>query len=1158
MSNPLPPKTSMYWNDHPYTYEEAVAVFEKDGSLFSLTEAPVTPSNDIEGSPPENSMFWEGGTEKIDPPTIPEPRTIDMTQRNEPKEVGAAHFIPVRYAIDQTDSEETSPFGFPKDWKGKVPTKLDTIGYTLRQLRDGWLYVYDSDREVLDEYEVKGTQFTLHKLGETENPESDTRGTPESPTTFLSYRDSSLLSLCFSEHRWTWKMFLTVAENPSSHIDRMQTVVLTASTRQRHIAPIDQLSEVADIEASAIDDGRFADSWTKTKADEEGALFKPVACESDLTAALPEKEDAYFVAINDYAADIQDMAIQFVGAASPYRLFVDQFSNQWQLMQTAMQLCMFGASDEIDMPFTVTRNQQELAFYSDMAEYYDASSNLDKAVKNKAAAQSGYPAQYASGAIESNQQTQSTIAQAIQDKYCISESKFGYYEQWIAKERWRKQLNWKQMLSDMQALSEQKNTMLAQVTSVKRDFISVLESLTPHHLERVFDLYSEETQLNLYQLNLVVSEAFSIVVEEEDRQWAEDQWENPTSLLPLYTSGFSRTLYSELTSVIPGQAATSNDEDEWLDHVSSASSKVGMYAKIMDFVSNPNTAETEILRDVAKGFKELDVIFKATISAALKGVGGNGVSIAAQSSILMMQLFSKPLTKSCFVFRAIIAERMAQTVPVQINDNYAQEFKKWKGRIESNLEQLEKTKRIIAEVNQNQRKATAKYKKALEDQSRLKRTLAVTTQEYPHRIVLPDDILQATQALWNKQINQVATDAHKLFENAGGLGFLALLFNCIALGDAMSRLAGAGLVSSDEALEIQQKLLYTANAWTGIRTGKLWGKVKGEPELRAHSYKMLKKLVSNNGKRFSNLKLDDLRVFNKWLAITGALGALASGIEAYRSWQRHDEVHGRELMLQGINTFTLGFGSAIGVFQLIGSASGILSANLLYGAPVMAALVIVTAINLINNFVLSKVKQDDYQKWLDKLPWGYHPERAHWSQSSSLIEREQQNSALVQQAMFELQSIIQQPVVFHQPLEEIKAFPRYTYHQLIGLEVHIQLPYSVAVNGFTVRTNTGATEEILTSGTWHKNTDLVTLQSQSAATPESMVYKVVVPLEEGDKYFAMHITYDVEEGAPAKREYWFQNSVKQSASYSVITDTKKQDTINRSLTPIIGILGFQE
>ncbi|MCB5360760.1 T6SS effector BTH_I2691 family protein [Vibrio lentus] len=1159
MSNPLPPKTSMLWNDHPYTLEEAVAAYESDGSLSSLTETSTAPSNDIAGSPPERSMFWEGETKKIDPPSKPEPRTIDMTQRNEPKEVGPAHIIPVRYAIDQLDSEDASPFGLPTKWQGKGPAKLNTIGYTLRQVRDGWLYVYDSVKKVLDEYEVKGTQFTLHKLGAAESPESETRGVPESPSTFLTYTEGSLLSLCFSEHRWTWKMFLAVVNNPSSHIDRMQTVVLTANAQQHHIAPIAQLSEVADIEASAIDDGRFADSGVSTQADEAASPFKPVASESDLTATLPEEEAAYFVAIKDYAADIQDMSLHFVGAASPYRLFVDQFSNQWHLMQTAMQLSMFGASDEIDMPWRVKRNHQELDFYMDMADYYDNSAMVDLTSESQAAIIKGMPSSFSQQAIDDYQKSTSEIAEAIQKKYGISANRFGKYEQWIATERWRKQLNWKQMLSEMQALSEQKETMLAQVTSVKRDFISVLETLTPHHLERVFDLYSEETQYSLYQLHLAAVEAFTLVIEEEDRIWAESQWEKPTSLLPLYTSGFSRSVYNELKKSIPEPLSTSSsDEDKWLEHVSSVSNATGLYAKVMDFVTNPNTSETEVLKDLAKGFKELDTLFKSSISAALKGTLELGVSFTSQASILLMSTLAEPLSRNSFVWRATIAERMAQTMPVSINDNYAQGFKDWKTRIEDNLAELKKNNLIIAEVNQNQRKATAEYKEALKNQRRLKKSLAVATLEYPQRIILPDDLPKATVELRARVISEPAGDLHKLFENAGGLGFLALLFNSIALTDAMSSIADTGLMNSDEFLDIQQKLFYTASAWTGIRTGKLWESVKGDPRLRAHSYKVLKELVSNNSRGFENLILDDLKVFNKWLAITGALGALASGIEAFRSWQSADEVYGFEKYLHVANTAVLGLTGAIGVFQFIGASSGTFSTNLLFGGPVTAFLVTLTIAYLAINYGLNKLKQDDFQKWLDKLPWGYHPSRAQWSQSPSLPEREKHNSALVQQALFDLQSIIQQPTVYHQPIEKVQAYPGYTHRELVGLDVHIQLPRRAVTNGITVSTNTKATEDELTSGSWHKNADIVTLQSLNEASAESVVYKLTLPIKETDQYLAIQVAYDVEDDAPAMREYWFQNGIKQSATYGVISDNTKQNSIKKSLTPVVGTLGFQE
>ncbi|HHF0553281.1 TPA: T6SS effector BTH_I2691 family protein [Vibrio antiquarius] len=1173
MSNPLPPKTSMFWHDNSYTHEEAVQAFESDGTLKSLNIVPTTESDDLAGSPPKRSMFWEGETKKIDPPPQSEPEPLNLKNEKEPTEALPAHFIPVRYAIDQLETEETQPFGLPEEWKGQGPAKLNTVGYTLRQLRDGWLYVYDSINKRLDEYEIKGTQFTLYKLGESESPKSEQRGTPQDAKPFLTYVNGSVLSICFSEHRWTWHTFMRVLNNPSNHIDRMQTIVLSENENQHNIAPIDKLTQVADIESSAVDDGRFADSGIATKADEDGSVFKPVAAESDLTSAIPEEESGYFVAIKDYAADIQDMSLHFVGAASPYRLFTDQFSNQWSLMQTAMQLCMFGASDNIDMPTGVKRKNQELEFYMDMADYYDNSAMVDLTSESQAAIIKGMPSSFSQQAIDDYQKSTSEIAEAIQKKYGISANRFGKYEQWIATERWRKQLNWKQMLSEMQELSEQKETMLAEVVSVKRDFIAVMESLTPHHLEITFDLYSEDTQYSLYQLHKQAVESFTLVVQEEDRQWAESQWDKPTSLLALYTSGFSRSLFKQVEKLIPEQVSnqvgevdvaknvpdTESSDKKFMDYVSEASNRVGMYAKVMDFISNPNTAETEFLKDIAKGFDELDSIFKATNSALLKGAIEVGVSLTAQASIIIISLLSKPFTRKSFYIRAAVVERLSMDTPINVNKGYAQNFGSWKSNHDKKLIASNQNKEVLAAFNKGDKTISNKqYKKALQQQRHLQKSLAVATLEYPHYIELPDDVLEATiqmrKDIWDNRLNNL----NQRFEDVGGLGFLALIFNCLALADAINSIQETGLMSQDDFLDIQQKLFYTAGAWTGIRTGKFWDSVKGDPKLRAHSYKVLKELVNQNVEGFENLILDDLKVFNKWLAITGALGALASGIEAYRSWQSVDDVYGLESKLYLANTVTLGLTGAIGAFQFLGASTGTFSTNLLFGGPVTAALVILTVTYLAISYMLNKMKQDDYQKWLDKLPWGYHPSRTQWSQSSSLPEREKHNSALVQQALFDLQSIIQQPTVYHQPIEKVQAYPGYTHRELVGLEVHIQLPRRAATNGITVTTNTKATEDDLTSGSWHHNADLVTLQTQDQARKESLVYKVTLPIEEADQYFAMQVSYDVEDDAPAKHEYWFQNSVKQSATYGVISDNTKQNIIKKSLTPIVGTLGFQE
>ncbi|CAG22492.1 toxin VasX [Photobacterium profundum] len=69
--------------------------------------------------------------------------------------------VPVRYAIDQEDDEGLGTFGLPEQWQGNAIFQGSLIesDYTLRQLRDGWLYVIADYDQTFHEYEVKGSEF---------------------------------------------------------------------------------------------------------------------------------------------------------------------------------------------------------------------------------------------------------------------------------------------------------------------------------------------------------------------------------------------------------------------------------------------------------------------------------------------------------------------------------------------------------------------------------------------------------------------------------------------------------------------------------------------------------------------------------------------------------------------------------------------------------------------------------------------------------------------------------------------------------------------------------------------------------------------------------------------------------------------------------------
>ncbi|MGL4418230.1 MAG: toxin VasX, partial [Plesiomonas shigelloides] len=99
--------------------------------------------------------------------------------------------VPVRYALDEPfKAPEKQPHPLPNShFKG--PLKLTGNAYTLRQLRDGWLYVYDESAQQLDEYEVKGDLFI-----------SETKGSHG----YLLYPMKHTVLLVFSHQRWTERL----------------------------------------------------------------------------------------------------------------------------------------------------------------------------------------------------------------------------------------------------------------------------------------------------------------------------------------------------------------------------------------------------------------------------------------------------------------------------------------------------------------------------------------------------------------------------------------------------------------------------------------------------------------------------------------------------------------------------------------------------------------------------------------------------------------------------------------------------------------------------------------------------------------------------------------------------------------------------------------
>jgi hypothetical protein len=308
-------------------------------------------------------------------------------------------------------------------------------------------------------------------------------------------------------------------------------------------------------------------------------------------------------------------------------------------------------------------------------------------------------------------------------------------------------------------------------------------------------------------------------------------------------------------------------------------------------------------------------------------------------------------------------------------------------------------------------------------------------------------------------------------------------------------------------------------------------------------------------KKRTNVNLNavqSLRHFNRWLSVTAGLGMLASGIEAYRSWKIHDSLHGIERFFQTTNTITLTTISILNAFQFFGATTGFFSANVIFGGPMMGALLILTIAYLFSNFILDGIKQDDYQKWLDKLPWGRHPDRQLWSESSDIETAVAFDAKLSKSALLDLQVITQKPIVCHQRMEKTRTAQGWQDNpktELYALVLKIQVPKEIPIDQIDIRANLSNSRSPLLSGQWLLDAKL---ESNNFSTKESKrynIYQAKLPTSDSEEYISLRVSYRNSDSPIQKQDYYFQHSVKQSAIYAAITDNSKQRQLESILSP---------
>lgn len=911
--------------------------------------------------------------------------------------------VPVRYAIDQEDDEGLGTFGLPEQWQGNgfFQSSLIESDYTLRQLRDGWLYVIADSDQTFHEYEVNGSEFIKYDLDAWVKEQGKTdRGKPGNRSPFITYNQNNTLYLAWSKERWSWRLFNFVLENKSNSKSWMRRVSLNQycrSLQASHAGQAEKIADaVADISDSASNEMLFEGHMAQTAQPEntEGdgidLEIKPVLSKGVVTGGMNDVKSAFFVALDDPYTDLQDLGLVLSREVLLLKSLDEEKGHKRVLLEATAQVTGLHSIEHLNHPKSVKTLAEKEQYYKDLANYYDTKADIQKhhALLQKSGPSSEY---IHSTNFDRSRREFKALSQKFKQHYSdIEPNDDAYFTRWQETKKWRDEIDDNALRADIDEFAQNETPIIeAQSRRVCR-YRSQLQAACRAfgwEPERGFvDSETREGQDFLSEVHYFLIEPMSKALDDNAIHWMKSEFDSPSTLIPLYLSGYSKELYGAIQEKLPEPTKylTGNDYDD-----------VANRANELD-----SLLSTELIKD-SPFFKALTTPLQNVLTAfnsSIKVTSDAVVSSIAHKSASLLVLTNN----HNFLHLNLVGQKIALNASIRIAGNYKADVQKWRARYSNASQELKWIEQELDHI-----KASRKHNVSIvgideRDSERIKsqkKKMSDLQREAQKKLSDLDDIFYdnpSALVVAKADVNDLAKDFRKgiqtrikmgmeitssSYNKLGRFGFLVFLLNVNDFRLAFGAMQAKRVVSERERVEVLQKMGYTLSAFGSIFQAKAWSNVTNGLE-REFYKQSISSVVEDlfSVKNTNNIKAANN--INKFLKITRAvsiLSLLAVGSEMYYTYYDVKKSTGIEKWLQRVklgSLFGMGAISAIHLGATLFPASFTLGVFalpfIIYGGFIVGVIYIVVTI------ILNALKKDDYQKWLQQTPWGNKPNN-NWS-----------------------------------------------------------------------------------------------------------------------------------------------------------------------------------
>ncbi len=460
--------------------------------------------------------------------------------------------VPVRYALDRSryDPNPTARKLLPKTGKWPALPSIRSRTYTLRQLYDGYVYVFDETAGTFHEYAYSASDAGLQRIVWTDaHLGQDIRTGSGEAQPYLLYPRKNTLHIAYAPVQWTWR----ICEHMRSHEDsralwmkRLDLAGYCITMNEPGTLPLSEVAKaVADVDAGEVhEDFRFYDAAIPStkppfNPQEGEAAWVPLGADVHWLGSVPDKDSALLIALDDPLAIVKDLGMQLAGDLAAYQTWQAHEQHKVDMAIAVTGLCgMPSQPDSKQSPWPWIKDdpvsiQQYLL---DMEAYLE-----QLALEEAQALGSGTTLDVAQQPVTDppSLRMHETLVQRYKPSPSTAE-----IQDWNARSKWRMQADLKAARLHLQQQLPILKRLQSQIENTRSDFRQWFEHIGIEPLKLFIDTANPNT---LLYLQTITEELLTLWGQHDDAVgWINAQEDQATTLFGTLRYGFSAPLKEAL------------------------------------------------------------------------------------------------------------------------------------------------------------------------------------------------------------------------------------------------------------------------------------------------------------------------------------------------------------------------------------------------------------------------------------------------------------------------------------------------------------------------------------------------------------------------------------------------------------------------------------